>query len=156
MARVEGSTAPDFSLPSADFDRPVQLSDYRGEKVVLLFFPLAFTGGCTREMCSVSDDLEAYRKLDARVLGISVDAPPSQSAWKREEGIEIPLLSDFRREVIERYDVTSDDPEGLGKLARRSAFVIDREGTIRYSWETTDPSVLPDFNEIKSVLEECS
>lgn len=156
MALASGTKAPDFELPSGAPDETVTLSDYRGRKVVLLFFPLAYTGVCTEEMCSVTDDLSSYRELDAEVLGISVDSPFSQNAWAEEEGIEIPLLSDFNREAVVAYDVKRDDLLGLNDVANRAAFVIDEEGVIEYSWESDDPGVLPDFDEIKAVLQDGS
>lgn len=154
MALAAGTRAPDFELPQGAPDEMVRLSDFRGEKVVLLFFPLAFTSVCTQEMCSVSDDLDSYEDLDARVFGISVNSPFTQNAWKEEEDIQLPLLSDFNREAVVAYDVKRDDLLGLNDVANRSAFVIDEEGTIQYSWESEDPSVLPDFEEIKAVLQD--
>jgi len=156
MALDAGTKAPDFELPSGGPDDTVRLSDLRGNRVVLLFFPMAFTGVCTEEMCSVTDDLSSYEELEARVFGISVDSPFSQNAWKQEEEIAIPLLSDFNREAVTAYDVKRDDLLGLHDVANRAAFVIDGDGVIRYSWETEDPTVLPDFDEIKAVLRDGS
>ncbi len=156
MALAAGTKAPEFELPSGAPDETVTLSDYRGRKVVLLFFPLAYTSVCTQEMCSVTDDLSSFQDLDAEVLGISVDSPFSQNAWAEEEGIEIPLLSDFNREAVVAYDVKRDDLLGLHDVANRAAFVVDEEGVIEYSWESDDPGVLPDFDEIKAVLQDGS
>lgn len=156
MALAAGTKAPEFELPSGAPDRTVTLSEHRGENVVLLFFPMAFTGVCTEEMCSVTDDLASFEELNATVLGISVDSPFSQNAWKEEEDIGIPLLSDFNREAVVAYDVRRDDLLGLHDVANRAAFVVDEEGMIQYSWESDDPGVLPDFDEIKAVLQDGS
>lgn len=152
MALRAGETAPDFTLPSGGLEETVSLSDFSGESVVLLFFPMAFTPTCTEEMCTISDNLEEYERLDARVLGISVDSPFAQNAWKEQEDIEIPLLSDFNREVVAEYGVKRDDLMGLRDVSNRAVFVINDSGEIVYSWESDDPGVLPDFDAIQSAL----
>ncbi|MFB6226700.1 MAG: redoxin domain-containing protein [bacterium] len=152
MALADGTKAPDFELPEGAPDNLVSLSDHRGKNVVLLFFPMAFTGVCTDEMCQVTSQLNEYSSLDAEVFGISVNSPFTQNEWKESENIDIPLLSDFNREAITAYDVKREELLGLEDVADRSAFVIDKDGVIRYSWVTEDPSQLPDFDEIKSVL----
>lgn len=154
MTLSTGTEAPEVELPSGAPDEMVSLSDYRGEKnVVLLFFPMAFTGVCTDELCTVTNNLDQYEDLDAKVFGVSVNSPFTQNEWKEKEDIEIPLLSDYNREAIEAFDVVRPDLLGLERVANRSAFVIDKDGVIQYSWMSDDPAVLPNFDDIKSTLE---
>lgn len=155
MALAKGAEAPDVELPEGAPDNMVSLSDFEGEQpVVLLFFPMAFTGVCTDEMCMVSQNINEYDELNAEVFGVSVNSPFTQNEWKEQEDITIPLLSDFNRTAINAFDVKRDELLGLEEVADRSAFVIDRDGVIQYSWQTDDPTVLPDFDEIKSVLQD--
>ena len=131
----------------------ISLSDYRDEKnVVILFFPLAYTGVCTDEMCSVSSGLADYDALDAQVLGISVDSPFAQEAWAEKEGITIPLLSDFNKEVSAAYGSQFEDLIGFKGVAKRSAFVVDKSGVVRFASVSDDPTELPDFDAIKACL----
>lgn len=154
MALSEGTKAPDFSLPpSGDPESRVTLADTEGYKFVLLFFPMAFTSVCTEEACAISEDLSQYRKLGTEIMGVSVDSPFTLNAWKEQEGFDLPLLSDFNREMIEAYDVKRDDLLGLKNVANRAAFVIDEEGIIQYSWESDDPGQLPPFEEIRDTVE---
>ena len=150
-----GSTAPDFTLKSktADGLKDVSLSANRGQKnTVLLFFPLAFTGVCTQEMCDVSAGLSAYADLNVEVIAVSVDSPFAQEAWAKKENIGITLASDLNKEVIKQYEVVFPMLAGVGDTAARAAFVIDKAGVIRYSEQTPTPKDLPDFNAIKAAL----
>ncbi|HEX9732981.1 MAG TPA: peroxiredoxin [Thermoanaerobaculia bacterium] len=148
-----GDRAPDFSLKSAAGGKPVGLAQYRGDKnVVLLFFPLAWTSVCTSEMCAIRDGYAGYGELDAEVLGISVDSPFALAAWAKEEGFAFPLLSDFNRQAARSYDVLMDDLMGLQGVARRAAFVVDREGIVRYAEVCPTPAELPDFGKIQEAL----
>ncbi|MEM1157708.1 MAG: redoxin domain-containing protein [Verrucomicrobiota bacterium] len=156
MALATGSKAPDFTLKrkTADGVEDVKLSDNFGKKnTVILFFPLAFTGVCTEEMCDVSQGISAYQNLNAEVYAISVDSPFAQEAWAEKENISIPILSDLNKEVAKSYDVLLSDLIGLGAVSARAAFVIDQEGTIQYSEETPTPKDLPNFDKIKEALE---
>lgn len=154
MALSEGTQAPDFSLPpSGDPESRVTLEDTEGYKFVLLFFPMAFTSVCTDEACTMSEDLTEYRKLGTEIMGVSVNSPFSLKAWKEQENFDLPLLSDFNREMIEAYDVKRDDLLGLKNVANRAAFVIDEDGIIQFSWESEDPSRLPPFDEIRETVE---
>lgn len=147
-----GDRAPDFKLKSAG-GKPMELAQYRGDKnVVLLFFPLAWTSVCTREMCSIRDNFSRYGELDAEVLGISVDSPFALAAWAQEEGFGFPLLSDFNREAARSYDVLLEDLMGLKGVAKRAAFVVDREGVVRYAEVCPTPAELPDFGKIQEAL----
>ncbi len=150
-----GDQAPDFTLKhkAGEDLADVSLSDYRGKKnVLLLFFPLAYTSVCTDEMCLVSGGLAEDNDLDAQVLGISVDSPFSQEAWAKENNITIPLLSDFNKKVSANYGAQYEDLIGFKGVAKRSAFVVDKEGVIRYASISDDPTVLPDFEAVKSCL----
>jgi peroxiredoxin len=153
-----GDRAPDFTLKSKSGDmEDISLSDYRDEKnVVILFFPLAYTGVCTDEMCSVSGGLADYDALDAQVLGISVDSPFAQEAWAKENDITIPLLSDFNKEVSAAYGSQFEDLIGFKGVAKRSAFVVDKSGVVRFASVSDDPTELPDFDAIKACLQALS
>jgi len=158
MALSAGSKAPDFILKTKRGGDPkdVKLSENFGKKkTVLLFFPLAFTGVCTKEFCDVSAGLSAYEKLDAAVYGISVDSPFAQEAWAEKEKIQTPLLSDLNKEVSKAYGTLLPDLIGLGSVSARAAFVIDKTGVIRYSEQTPTPLELPDFKKIQATLAAC-
>ena len=146
-----GDKAPDFTLKNTDLE-DVSLDSYRGKNVVLLFVPLAFTGVCTEELCEVSSGLNAYGELGAEVLGISVDSPFSLQAWAAKEGISLTLLSDFNKEVSAAYGAQHEDLLGFRGVAKRSAFVVDAAGVIRYASISDDPKVLPDFQAVKACL----
>lgn len=155
MALATGTKAPDFTLKTKNDEglAEVTLSGNFGQKsTVLLFFPFAFTSVCQDEMCSVSQGYEEYEKLDAIVYGISVDAPFSQEAWAKANDITVTLLSDFNKEVAGAYDVLYGDLLGLRGVAKRSAFVINKDGVITFSWSSEDPHDLPPFDELKAAL----
>jgi len=155
MAIPVGSKAPDFSLKSRKGGNmtDVKLSDNLGKKnTVLLFFPLAFTGVCTTEMCDVTAGLNAYQQLGADVIAISVDSPFAQEAWAAKEKIGITIASDLNKEVIKKYDVVFPMLAGVGDTAARAAFVIDKSGVVQYSEQTPTPKDLPNFNAIRETL----
>lgn len=155
MALSVGEQAPDFELTLKPKEAPLRLEDYHGEKVVvLLFFPLAFSAVCTDEMCRIAENYARWRELDAEVIGISVDSPFANQKFAEECGAHFPILSDFNREVIDAYGVKNEDYYGLKDVAYRSVFVIDRGGTIVYAWNTTDSSVMPDFDEVMKAVED--
>lgn len=149
-----GDRAPDFTLKSKRGDlEDVALSSFRGNRnVVLLFFPLAYTSVCTDEMCSVSEGLAEYDNLNAQVLAISVDSPFAQEAWADQNNISIPLLSDFNKEVSAAYGAQYQDLLGFIGVAKRAAFVVDKEGIVRYAEVSEDATVLPDFDAVKRCL----
>lgn len=151
MSLQVGDKAPDFTLKDAQMN-DVRLGDQLHHNVVLLFVPLAFTSVCTAELCEVSSGLNAYKDLDALVFGISVDSPFSLKAWADKEGISIPLLSDFNRGVSAAYGAQYDELLGFEKVAKRSAFVIDKEGVVRLAEVSEDAKVVPDFEKIKGCL----
>jgi peroxiredoxin len=155
MAIPVGTKAPDFNLKSKTATGlvDVKLSNNFGKKnTVLLFFPLAFTSVCTKEMCDVTAGLTAYKGSDADVIGVSVDSPFSQEAWAQKEKIGITLASDLNKKTAEAYGVLLPDLIGLGAVSARAAFVIDKNGTIQYSEQTPTPKDLPNFNAIKDTL----
>jgi peroxiredoxin len=155
MAIPVGSKAPDFTLKSKQASGlvDVKLSDNFGKKnTVLLFFPAAFTGVCTQEMCDITGGISAYASLNADVIAISVDTPFAQEAWAQKEKIGITLASDLNKEVIKKYNVVFPMLAGIGDTAARAAFVIDKGGIIQYSEQTPSPKELPNFNEVKAAL----
>ena len=152
-----GTGAPDFTLKTktAQGLEDVKLSDNFGKRnTVLLFFPLAFTGVCTRELCDVSGGISASDSLNASVYGISVDSPFAQEAWAQKEKISIKLLSDLNKTVIKAYDVVFPGLAGIGDTAARAAVVIDKGGNVAYVEQTPTPKDLPDFKAITAMLAE--
>jgi len=150
-----GSKAPDFTLKSktAAGVVDVKLSDNFGKKqTVVLFFPLAFTSVCTQEMCDTSGGLADYTNLGADVIAISVDSPFSQEAWAKANGITLKLASDLNKKTAAAYGVLLDDLMGLGSTAARAAFVVGKDGIVKYAEQTATPAVLPNFAAIKAAL----
>ena len=155
MALSVGSKAPDFSLKSKQTSGmvDVKLSSNLGKKnTVVLFFPLAFTGVCTKEMCDITAGLSAYSDLNADVIGISVDSPFAQEAWAQKEKIWITLASDLNKTTTKAYDVVFPMLAGVGDTSARAAFVVDKGGVIQYSEQTPTPKDLPNFEAVKAVL----
>jgi glutaredoxin-dependent peroxiredoxin len=162
MALAVGSKAPEFSLPTKTGEGPkqVKLSDNFGKtNTLLLFFPMAFTGTCTTEMCNLSPELPDYAGMNAAVYGISGDNPFAQEAWAKKENISVTLLSDYEHKVAKEYDVMYDSflPQinlGMSGVPKRSAFIVDRNGVIQYAESNDDAKALPDFDKIKAKLGE--
>src|SRR5437764_7128845 len=162
MPLAVGTKAPDFTLPTKvpAGSKQIRLSDNFGHKnTLLLFFPMAFTGTCTTEMCEVSAGLNAYTTLNASVYGISGDNPFAQEAWAQKEKIEVTLLSDYEHKVAKDYGVVYDSflPQlnlGMGGVPKRSAFVIDKNGVIQYTESNDNAKQLPNFDKIKAKLAE--
>ena len=155
MAIPVGSKAPDFTLKSKQASGlvDVKLSHNFGKKnTVLLFFPAAFTGVCTQELCDITGGLSAYSGLNAEVIAISIDTPFAQEAWAQKEKIGITLASDLNKQVIKQYDVVFPMLAGVGDTAARAAFVIDKAGVVQYSEQTPSPKELPDFAKVKETL----
>ena len=154
MAISTGSVAPDFTLKTKTENglEDITLSSFAGkENLVLLFFPAAFTGVCTQEMCDVSNGLHSMP--NAKVIGISTDTPFAQEAWAKANKIGVTLLSDFGRKVSAGYDVLWENFAGTGgDSSYRAAFVIDKGGVIQYSEVTENPGVMPNFEAIQSTL----
>ena len=155
MPIAVGSQAPDFTLKSKTEAGlvDVKLSDNFGNKqTVLLFFPLAYTGVCTQEMCDITAGLGQYDALGANVIGISVDSPFSQEAWANSHKITITLVSDLNKEVTKAYDVLFPMLAGVGDTSARVAFVIGTDGVVKYAEQTANPTVLPNFDAVKAAL----
>ena len=157
MALPVGSKAPVFTLKSknanglADVTLPVA-----GKPTVILFFPLAFTGVCTSELCSVSQGLAAYSAVGAEVIAISVDSPFAQEAWAQKESIGLTIVSDLNKEATNAYDVLFKGIAGIGDSSARAAFVVDKDGVIQYSEQTPTPKDLPNFEAIQAKLRSLS
>ena len=150
MTVQKGDSAPAITLPV----RPKEMVEVPigKQKVVLLFFPLAFSPVCTDEMCHMRDSWSEWESLDAKVLGISVDSPFVTDRFRIDEKIPFDILSDFNKEVSATYGVLHEELIGLKGVAKRSAFVIDADGTVAYAWVTDDPSVQVPFDEVKAAL----
>jgi peroxiredoxin len=155
MAISVGTKAPDFNLKSKQASGivDVKLSNNFGKKnTVVLFFPLAFTSVCTKEMCDITAGLNSYSGMNADVIGVSVDSPFAQEAWAQKEKIGITLASDLNKETAKAYGTLLPDLLGLGAVSARAAFVIDKAGVIQYSEQTPTPKDLPNFDAIKGSL----
>ena len=155
MALYVGNKAPDFTLKSKSADglKDFKLSANFGRKqTVLLFFPLAFTSVCTQELCDTSAGLANYAGLDAEVYGISVDSPFAQEAWAKQNNIKVTLLSDLNKQVIRAYDVVFPNLAGVGDTAARAAFVVGKDGILKYVEKTASPKDLPNFAAIEAAL----
>lgn len=145
-------TAPAFSLYSSEKNK-VSLSDFAGKNVLLLFFPQAFTGVCTKELCSVRDDIARYGNANAEVLGISVDSVFTLARFKEEQGYNFTLLSDFNKEVSRSYGALYEDwILDMKGVSKRSAFIIDKEGVVKYAEVLENPGDLPNFDAIHQTL----
>lgn len=155
MSVKVGEKAPSFTLRNSATEE-VSLSDYKGKNVVALFFPLAFTGVCTTELCEIRDSIADYNNMDAEVVAISVDSPFTLAKFKEEQGYNFPLLSDFNKEVSRAYGSLYEefvlDMKGVSK---RSAFVIDKEGTIKYAEVLENAGDIPNFAAVRDTLASC-
>jgi len=153
MALKVGDKAPDFKLFSSEL-KEVSLSDYKGKKLVVHFFPMAFTGVCTAQLCTMRDSFGYYQGMNADVVGISVDSPFTLAKFKEDQAYQFPLLSDFNKEVSQAYGSFYEDfVFNLKGVAKRSAFVIDEEGTIIHAEVLEDAGNMPDFDAIKQSIE---
>jgi len=156
MSVQVGQKAPDFTLKTNKME-DFKLSDLQGKKnTVLLFVPLAFTQVCTKEFCSVRDSVNSLQNDNTQVVGISVDSPFALDAWAAKEGYNFPLLSDFNKTVSSAYGSLYDNLLGFNGVSKRSAFVIDKSGTVRYAWVTEDARNMPDLDQIRSCLQQLS
>ena len=152
MAIQVGDKAPSFTLVSTEKEQ-IALENYKGKNVVLLFFPLAFTGVCTTELCTMRDDIATYQNLDAEILAVSVDSPFSLGKFKEEQNLNFNLLSDFNKEVSRAYGALYEDfVLGMKGVSKRSAFVIDKEGVVKYAEVLESAGDLPNFAAVKETL----
>ena len=149
-----GDKAPTFTLPDTEL-KPRSLKEFRGRKVVLAFFVGAFTSVCTKEMCAFRDSMARLTDLEAQVIGISVNDPFSNKAFAEKNRLTFPVLSDHNRQAIKAYGVETPNFSGLDgyTVAKRSIFIVDKNGTVRYVWTTDDPAIEPDYKEIETALE---
>lgn len=149
MSHIQvGNEAPDFSLPDVFGKEPVTLSGHRGQPVVLMFVPLAFSGTCTEELCHIGENWNQWGGLGAGVYAISIDSPFSNQQWRKEMDVPFPILSDFNKEAAKAFGVLQEDFFGLHGVAKRSVFVVDGDGRIAYTWVSDNPGVLPPFDEV--------
>jgi peroxiredoxin len=148
-----GSDAPDFTLLTNKREK-VTLSEQRGKNVVLAFFPAAFTGVCEKELCTFRDALALFNDLDAAVYGICVDAPFSNNAFAEKNQLNFPILSDYTREVVRAYGITHDDFAGMPgyTAAKRSVFVVDKQGKIAFAWVADVPSQEPNYDDVQAAV----
>jgi len=152
MGLTIGQNAPEFILHDTE-KKIVTLAEFKGNNLLLLFFPLAFTGVCTKELCSVRDNIAAYNNVNAKVFGISVDSPQTLARFKEEQHLNFPLLSDFNKEASIVYGCLYDAFIGWMKgVSKRSAFIIDKEGIIQYAEVLENAGDLPDFEKIREIL----
>lgn len=153
MKLEPGRKAPEFELIDSDKNK-VNLGNYKGQNVVLLFYPAAFTGTCTKELCETRDNLSFYSSMNAQVLGISVDLPFTLAKFRQEQNYNFPLLSDFNKEASRAYGALYEEwILGLKGVSKRATFVIDREGVIRFAEVLENAGDYPDFAGVKKTLE---
>ncbi len=153
MALTIDSKAPIFTLKSKNASGLADVTiPATGKNTVLLFFPLAFTGVCTQELCDITAGLSAYSDLNAEVIGISVDSPFAQEAWAQKEKIGITLVSDLNKAATNAYGVLFPGLAGIGDTSARAAFVIDKNGVVQYAEQTATPKDLPNFDAVKATL----
>lgn len=153
MAITVGQAAPDFTLHETP-QQQRSLSDYRGKKVVIAFFPGAFTGVCTTEMCALRDRIDQFSDMNAEIIGITVDPPFAQAAWKAANDVHYTFLSDYNREVVNAYDVALPGLAGMQGYvaAKRAVTVVDAEGIVRYHWVADSPGVEPNYADIRDAV----
>ncbi len=148
-----GDKAPDFELPDQDM-KLHKLSDYRGKKTILAFFPAAESPVCTAEMCALRDSLDLLRDLGANVIGISIDGPFANKFFVQNRHLNFPVLSDYKRDIIGKYGIMMKDLASLKdyNAAKRSVFILDENSNIIYRWISDNPLIEPNYNEIKDIL----
>ncbi len=149
-----GDKAPNFTLPDVDL-KPRSLKEFMGQKTVLAFFVGAFTSTCTKEMCEFRDSMARLIDLKTQVIGISVNDPFSNKGFAEKNRLSFPILSDYKREVIKTYGLELPNFAGLNgyTVAKRSIFILDENGTVRYAWISDNPAVEPNYQEIQKTLE---
>jgi peroxiredoxin len=148
-----GNKAPEFILFDAD-KRNRSLSEFRGKNIVLAFYPGAFTGVCTKEMCALRDSMAKFNELNAQVIGISVDAPFANKAFALQNNLQFPLLSDYSRKVSKQYGGVHEDFAGMKgySVSKRAVYIIDANSSVKYVWVSENPGVEPDYEAISKVL----
>ena len=153
MAVEVGSKAPDFTLVNQDRENVTLSQELGSGNVVLAFFPGAFSGTCTKELCTFRDTMSNFTKTNAKVLGISTDTFFTLKAWGDQQKLGFPLLSDYNKDVINKYGVVNPDMIGLKNIAKRAVFVIDRNGVVAYREVLEDARNEPDYAKLNAALE---
>jgi peroxiredoxin len=153
MAIQVGSKAPHFTLHDTDKQQR-SLQEFLGKKLVLVFFPGAFTGVCTKEMCAFRDSMSRLNELNAQVVGISVDSPFANKGFAERNQLQFPLLSDYARTTIKAYGIELPNFAGLEgyTVAKRSVFILDQDGVVRYAWVSDNPGIEPKYDEVTEAL----
>jgi len=148
-----GQKMLDFQLYDQD-RKQRSLKEFQGKNVVLAFFPGAFTGPCTKEMCTFRDSIASMQTLPSQVVAVSVNDPFTNKAFADANRLQFPILSDYMRETIKKLNIFHNDFAGLKgyTVAKRSVFVLDPTGTVRYRWITEEPAKEPNYDEVKSAL----
>jgi len=153
MAVEVGHRIPDVTVVNQE-RKPVKLSEFLGKPLVLAFFPGAFTGTCTKEACTLRDSLEKFNGLNARVMGISIDSPFAQKAFADQNKLNFTMLSDFNRHAVKAFGI--EDPNFAGGqlpgVAKRSVFVLDKDGKVTYRWVSDNPGVEPNYDEVTEAI----
>ena len=149
-----GDKAPDFTLPDTELKKRT-LKEFLGHKIVIAFFVGAFTSVCTKEMCAFRDSMARLTDLEAQVIGISVNDPFSNKAFAEKNRLTFPILSDYNRQAIKAYGVETPNFGGLDgyTVAKRSIFIVNPNGTVKYVWTTDNPTIEPNYKEIETTLE---
>jgi len=153
MVVTVGNKAPDFTLFDTE-KKERSLKEFLGKKTVLAFYPGAFTGVCTKEVCALRDSMTRFNELNGQVVGISVDSPFANKAFAAQNSVQFPLLSDFKRTTIQAYGIVHDGFGGLTgyTASKRSVFVLDKDGVVRYVWVCDNPGVEPNYEEVAKAL----
>lgn len=153
MSVAVGQQAPDAVLVNGE-RKTVKISEMRGKSSVLAFFPGAFTGPCTKEMCRFRDDLSKFNSLNAQVFGVSADTPFVQAEFAKQNQLTFPLLSDFNHEAMRAFGVYDDNFLGLLRgIAKRSVFVLDKNGTVTYAWVSDTPGQEPPYDQVQAAAQ---
>jgi glutaredoxin-dependent peroxiredoxin len=152
MAVDVGAKAPDFTLPNQDREQVTLSQQLQQGPVVLAFFPAAFSSVCTKEMCTFRDAMSELNKVAGTVLGVSTDTFFSLKAWGDQQKLTFPLLSDYNKDVIRKYDVVNPDMIGLRDIAKRAVFVIGRDGTVKHREVLDDARNEPDYGKVNEAL----
>lgn len=149
-----GDKAPDFTLLEAPGQTVALSEELKNGPVVLVFYPGDFTSGCTKELCTFRDMLTGFNDMGAQVLGISVDGIFSHAAFKKQNDIQFPLLSDWEKKTIRDYGIVLPDLAGMKEVAKRSVFVVDTDGKVTFVWVSDNPGILPSFDDVKEAVSE--
>ncbi len=153
MALEVGNKLPEVNLYGYDL-KAKSLNEYRGKNLLIAFFPGAFTGVCTKEACTLQDGLGSFSQMNAVVIGITVDSPFSNKSWADKNGVTFPIFSDYSRQALKAFDVELNNFAGMEgyTAAKRSVFIFDKEGTLKYKWISDNPGIEPPYDELNTEL----